>query len=129
LDGCNNLHVSYSVSSNDGHIFFAVEEGVHMAPQRLRWHRKIWWGHGCTTPPCLHWYIIVVTGRRRGSSKWWHIILLCTSFLGHRRSFSYNPSLLFFFTGTRSPSSNQSSFPSKKILIFHPIGANLLWPL
>jgi hypothetical protein len=18
-------------------------------------HRKIWWGHGCTTPTCLHW--------------------------------------------------------------------------
>jgi hypothetical protein len=42
--------------------------------------------------------------------------LLCTSFLGHRRSFSYNPSLLFFFAGTRSPSSNQSFFPSRKSL-------------
>jgi hypothetical protein len=37
--------------------------------------------------------------------------------------------LLFFFTGTRSPSSNQSSFPQEKVLIFHPKGANLLWPL
>jgi hypothetical protein len=89
-------------------------------------YRKIWWGHGCTTPPCLHWYTTIVTWRRWNSSKWRHIILLCTSFLGHGRSFSYNPSLLFFFAGTRSPSSNQSSFPSRKVLIFHPIGANLL---
>jgi hypothetical protein len=88
-------------------------------------HRKIWWGHGCTTPPCLHWYITVVTWRRRGSS----ITLLCTSFLGHRRSFSYNPSLLFFFAGTRSPSSNLSSSPQEKVLTFLPKGANSLWPL
>jgi hypothetical protein len=36
LDGCNNLHVSCSVSSNGGH-FVVVDEGVHMAPQRLCW--------------------------------------------------------------------------------------------
>jgi hypothetical protein len=36
LDGCNNLNVTRSVSSNDGH-FVVVEEDVHMAPQRLRW--------------------------------------------------------------------------------------------
>jgi hypothetical protein len=65
-----------------------------------------WWRHGYTTPPCLHWYTTVVTRRRRNSSKWWHIILLRTSFLGHGTTFSNNPSLLFFFTGTRSPSSN-----------------------
>jgi hypothetical protein len=88
-------------------------------------HRKIWWGHGCTTPPCLHWYITVVTRWRRGSS----ITLLCTSFLGYRRSFSYNPSLLFFFAGTRSPSSNQSSFPSRKSLNLPSDWGNLLWPL
>jgi hypothetical protein len=63
-------------------------------------HHKIWWGHGCTTPPCLHWYITVVTRRRRGSSKWWHIILLRTTFLGRGRTFSYNPSsFIFFFAG------------------------------
>jgi hypothetical protein len=105
-----------------------VEEGVHMAPQRLRWAPQKWWGHGCTTPPCLHWYITVVTRRRWDSSKWWHIILLRTSSLGRRRSFSYNPSLLFFFAGTRSPSSNQSFFPSKKVLTFLPKGANSPWP-
>jgi hypothetical protein len=42
------------------------------------------------------------------------MILLCTSFLGHGRTFSYNLSLLLFFAGTRSPSSNQPSLPSIK---------------
>jgi hypothetical protein len=80
-------------------------------------HRKIWWGYGCTTPPCLHWYTTLVIWRRRNSSKWWHIILLRTSFLGRGRTFSYNPSsFIFFIAGTRSPSSNQSSFPSRKSL-------------
>jgi hypothetical protein len=37
LDSCDISHVSRSVSSIDGHIFVVVEEGVHMAPQRLRW--------------------------------------------------------------------------------------------
>jgi hypothetical protein len=74
-------------------------------------HRKNRWGYGCTTPPCLHWYTTVVTWRCRNSSKWWHIILLGTS-LGRGRTFSYNP-LFFFFAGTTSPSSNQSSFPSR----------------
>jgi hypothetical protein len=93
-------------------------------------YRKIWWGHGCTTPPCLHWYTTVVTWRHRDSSKWWHIILLCTSFLVHGRNFSYNPSsFIFLFADTRSPSSNLSSSPQEKVLTFHPIGANLLWPL
>jgi hypothetical protein len=64
------------------------------------------------------------------SSKWWHIILLCTSFLGRRRTFSYNPSsFIFFFPGTRSPSSNLSSFPSRKRLNLRSDRANLLWPL
>jgi hypothetical protein len=36
LDGCDILHVSCSVSSNDGH-FVVVEEYVHIAPQRLHW--------------------------------------------------------------------------------------------
>jgi hypothetical protein len=36
LDGYNILHVSCSVSSNDGH-FVVVEEDVHMAAQRLHW--------------------------------------------------------------------------------------------
>jgi hypothetical protein len=107
-----------------------VEEGVHMAPQRLCWAPQKWWGYGCTTPPCLHWYTTVVIWRRRNFFKWWHIILLCTFFLGHRRSFSYNPSpLFFFFTGTRSPSSNQSSSPQEKVLTLLPKGANSPRPL
>jgi hypothetical protein len=73
-----------------------VEEDVQMAPQRLRWAPQKWWGYGCTTPPCLPWYTTVVIWRRRNFFKWWRIILLCTFFLGHRRSFSYNPSPLFF---------------------------------
>jgi hypothetical protein len=36
LDGCNILHVTRSVFSNDGH-FVVVEEDVQMGPQRLRW--------------------------------------------------------------------------------------------
>jgi hypothetical protein len=34
--------------------------------------------------------------------------------LGCGRTFSYNPSSFIFFADTRSPFSNQSSFPSKK---------------
>jgi hypothetical protein len=92
-----------------------VEEDVHMAPQRLRWAPQKWWGHGCTTPPCLHWYITVVTWRRN-FSKWWHIILLCTSFLGHRRSYFSSP------TQEVLPLTNLLS-PQEKVLIFYPIGA------
>jgi hypothetical protein len=81
-------------------------------------HHKIWWGYGCTTPPCLHWYTTVVTWRCWNSSKWWHI-MLCTFFLCRGRTFSCNPSsFIFFFAGTRGPSSNQSSFPSRKSLNF-----------
>jgi hypothetical protein len=129
LNGCNNLHVPHSVSSNDGHILLWLRKVCIWFRKGYVGHRKILWGHGCTTPPCLHWYTTVTTRRRRNSSKWWHIILLRTSFLGRGRTFSLNPSLLFFFADTRSPSSNQSSFPSRKVLIFHLIGENLLWPL
>jgi hypothetical protein len=74
-------------------------------------------GMAAPLPPCLLWYITVVARRRRNSSKWWHIILLRTSFLGWGRIFSYNPSsFIFFFVGTRSPSSNQSYFLSRKSL-------------
>jgi hypothetical protein len=83
-------------------------------------HHKIWWGYGYTTPPCLHWCTTVVTRRRRNSSKWWHIILLCTSFLGHKRSYFSLP------TQEVLPLTNLFS-PQEKVLIFHPIGANLLW--
>jgi hypothetical protein len=74
-------------------------------------------GYGCTTPPCLHWYTTVVTRQRRNSSKWWHIILLRTSFLGHRRTFSYNSSLLFFSLPAQEvlPLTNLLS-PQEKIL-------------
>jgi hypothetical protein len=69
-------------------------------------YRKIWWVHGCTTPPCLHWYICTnsaVPG-----------ILLCTSFLGRGRTFSYNPSLLFFSPAQEVlPLTNLSSLKKK----------------
>jgi hypothetical protein len=96
LDGFNILHVSCSVSSNDGHILLWLRKVCIWLRKGYVGHRKIWWGHGCTTPPCLHWYITVVTRRRRGPSKWWHIILLRTSFLGRGKTFSYNPSSFIF---------------------------------
>jgi hypothetical protein len=89
LDGCNNLHVSCSVSSNGGHTLLWLRKVCI-------WLRKGYVGHHkngggmAAPPPCLHWYITVVTRQIR-DSKWWHIILLCTSFLGHGRTFSYNP--------------------------------------
>jgi hypothetical protein len=58
---------------------------------------KFYGGYGCITPPSLHWYTTVVTWRCRNSSKWWHIILLRTSFLGHGRTFFYNPSSFINF--------------------------------
>jgi hypothetical protein len=92
-------------------------------------HRKIWWGHGCTTPPCLHWYTTVTTRRHRNSYKWWHIILLRISFLGRGKTFSCNPSSFFSSPAQEVlPLTNLLS-PQEKVLIFHPIGANLLWPL
>jgi hypothetical protein len=65
----------------------------------------------------LHWYTTVVTWRCRNSSN---IILLRTSFLGRGRTFSYNPSSFIFIASTRSPSSNLSSFPSRKSLNLQP---------
>jgi hypothetical protein len=79
-------------------------------------HRKIWWGYGCTTPPCLHWYTTVVTRRRRGSSQWWDIILLCTSFFGRGKTFSYNPSLLFFSSPAQEVLPLTDLLPLKKSL-------------
>jgi hypothetical protein len=72
-----------------------VEEGVHIAPQRLRWVPQNLVRHGCTTLPCLHWYTSVVSWRHWNSSMWWHIILASTFFfLGCGRTFLYNPSSL-----------------------------------
>jgi hypothetical protein len=93
---CIICHVSCSVSTNGGHILLWLRKVCIWLRKGYVGHRKVWWGHGCTTPPCLHWYIPVVTRWRRGSSKWWDIILLCTSFLGRGRTFSYNPSILFY---------------------------------
>jgi hypothetical protein len=81
-----------------------------------------WWGYGYTTPPCLHWYTIVTTWRRRNPSKRWHIILLCTSFLGHKRSYFSLP------TQEVLPLTNLLS-PQEKVLIFHLEWVSLLWPL
>jgi hypothetical protein len=92
-------------------------------------HRKIWWGHGCTTPPCLHWYTTIVTWRHRNSSRWWHINLLCTSFMGNRRSFPII--LLFYFSSPAQevlPLINLLSL-QVKVLISRPEGVSLLWPL
>jgi hypothetical protein len=91
------LHLSCSISSNGGHIMLWLRKVCIWLRKGYVGHHKIWWGYGCTTPPCLHWYITVVSRRRLNSSKWWHIILLCTSFLGCGRTFSYNPSSFIFF--------------------------------
>jgi hypothetical protein len=66
-------------------------------------HHKIWWGHGCTTPPCLHWYTTVATRRRRNSYKWWHIILLRTSSLGRGKTFSLSAQEVLPLTNLLSP--------------------------
>jgi hypothetical protein len=130
LDGCNNLHVPCSVSSNGGHILLWLRKVCIWLRKGYVGHHKIWWGHGCTTPPCLHWYTTVVTRQRRGSSQWWDIILLCTSFLGRGRTFSSSSNPLFFSSLAQEvlPLTNLLS-PQEKVFIFHPIGANLLWPL
>jgi hypothetical protein len=79
-------------------------------------YRKIWWGHGCTTTPCLLWYITVVTLRRRRSSKWWDIILLRTSFLGRGKPSPIILPLLFFSSPTQEvlPLTNLLS-PQEKV--------------
>jgi hypothetical protein len=69
-----------------------VEEGVHMAPQGLHWVPQnlvgVWLHH---SP------ILALVHHRNNLAapeflQWWHIVLLRTSFLGHGRTFSYNPS-------------------------------------
>jgi hypothetical protein len=59
-----------------------------------------------------------------------HITLLRTSFLGCGKTFSYNPSSFIFSSPAQEflPLTNLPS-PQEKVLIFHPIGENLLWPL
>jgi hypothetical protein len=128
-DGCNILHVSCSVSSNDGHILLWLRKVCIWLRKGYIGHRKIWWGHGCTTPPCLHWYTTVVIWRRRNSSNGG------TQFCCAPPSWAIeDPSpiiLLFYFSSPAQevlPLTNLLS-PREKVLIFDPIGANLLWPL
>jgi hypothetical protein len=88
-----------------------------MAPQRLRLAPQNFMGAWLHHSPML-----ALVHHRSNSTvpeflQWWHIILLRTSFLGCGKTFSYNPSsFIFCFAGTRSPSSNQSSFPQEKVL-------------
>jgi hypothetical protein len=79
----------------------------------------------------LHWYTTVVIWRRRNFFKWWHLILLCTFFLGHRRSFSYNPSpLLFFSSPAQEVLPLTNLFPlKKKVLTLLLKGASSPRPL
>jgi hypothetical protein len=44
-------------------------------------------------------------------------------------SWAMGEPFIFFFAGTRSPSSNQSSSPQEKVLTFLPKGANSPRPL
>jgi hypothetical protein len=78
-----------------------VKEDVHKAPQRLRWIPQnlvgVW----------LHHSPMVALVHHHSNSavpellQWVDIILVCTSFLGCGRTFSYNPSLLFFSSPTQ----------------------------
>jgi hypothetical protein len=110
LDGCNNLHVSCSVSSNDGHILLWLRKVCVWLRKGYVGHRKIWWGMAAPLHPCLHWYITVVTRRRRGSSKF-----CCAppSWAVEKPS----PIILlfyFFFAGTRGPSLTNLLSPQEK---------------
>jgi hypothetical protein len=92
LDDCDVLHVSRSIPSNYGHALLWL--GILCVGLRKGYvgHQIIWWGHGCTTPPCLHRWPSVITWRCRESSEWWHIVLLCTTLLRRGGSLLYNSS-------------------------------------
>jgi hypothetical protein len=104
LDGYDIFHVSCTVSSNDGHTLLWLWKMCIWLRKGYIGYRKIWWGHGCTTPPYLHWYTTIVTRRRCCAPPSWVVEEPSPIILP----------LLFFFDGTRIPSSNQSSFPPKK---------------
>jgi hypothetical protein len=128
LDGCNVLHVSRSISSNYGHTLLWL--GVLCIGLRKGYvgHHIILWGHGCTTPPCLHWWPSVITWRCRNSSVRWHIVLLCTFLLCRGGSFFYNYSSFIL------PCRHKESFLQP---IFYPLNEESkswirkrsLWPL
>jgi hypothetical protein len=86
-----------------------------MTPQRLRWAPQNFMGGMAASLPML---ALVHHRSNLAAPEFLQMVahnLLRTSFLGRGRTFSYNPSsFIFFFCGTRSPSSNQSSFPSRK---------------
>jgi hypothetical protein len=121
--------LSCRVSSNGGHILLWLRKVCIWLHKGYVGHRKIWWGHGCTTPLCLHWCITVATRRHLNSSKLWHIILLLTSFLGRGKTFSYNPSSYFSSPAQEVLTLTNLLSPQEKVLIFDLIRANLLWPL
>jgi hypothetical protein len=50
LDGCDILHVSRGVSSNDGHILLWFWKMCIWLRKYYVGYHKIWWGHGYTTP-------------------------------------------------------------------------------
>jgi hypothetical protein len=105
LDGCNNLHVSCSVSSNGGH-FVVVEEDVHMATQRLHWAPQNLVGAWLHHSPML-----ALVHNRSNSAAPEFLQMVAHNFVAH---LLLGPWKNLLFVGTRSPSSNQSSFPSKK---------------
>jgi hypothetical protein len=107
-----------------------VEEGVHMAPQRLRWAPQklvgVWLHHS----PML-----AFVHRRSNSLAPEFLQMVAHNFCCALPSWAMGePSpiillLYFFFAGTRSPSSNQSSSPQEKDLTFFPKGENSPRPL
>jgi hypothetical protein len=102
-----------------------VEEDVQMAPQRLRWAPQnlvgVWLHHS----PML----TLVYHRSNLAAPEFLQNFVVHLLLGPWKTFSYNPSLLSSFAGTRSSSSNQSSSPQEKVLTFLPKGANSPSPL
>jgi hypothetical protein len=83
-----------------------VEEDVHMTPQRLRWAPQNLVGAWLHHSPML----ALVHHRSNSTVPEFLQILLRTSFLGCGRTFSYNPSILFF------PSPAQEVLPLTNLL-------------
>jgi hypothetical protein len=103
---------------------------VHMAPQRLRWAPQNLVGAWLHLSPML-----ALVHHRSNSAASGFLPMVGHNFVVHLllgpwknlllRSFSF----IFFFSATRSPSSNQSSSPQEKVLTLLPKGANSPRPL
>jgi hypothetical protein len=96
LDGCVVLHISHSLPSNYGHALLWLAVLCIGLRKGYVGHNIISWGHGWTTPPCLHRWPSVRIWRSRYSPEWWHIVWLCTARLRGGISLLYNSSSFIF---------------------------------